>query len=72
MSSPRIDELKAEGDTLYRQGDFQMAHFKYSEAIKLDSKNAILFSNRAASSLNLKEWVFLDQPSCKTRFFSLI
>ncbi|KAL6307637.1 TPR-like protein [Sparassis latifolia] len=64
MSSPseqsktKAEELKIEGNALQRKGDYRGAHTKYSEAIKFNSENAILFANRAAASLSMKE--FLD------------
>jgi len=58
---PRVNEhaevLKKEGNDLHLKGQYKAAYRKYSEAIKIDSKNAIYYANRAASSLELKECV---------------
>ncbi|KAK7063882.1 TPR-region domain-containing protein [Favolaschia claudopus] len=55
------EEKLAEGvyslDNAYMPADMA-AYEKYSEAIKEDSKNAVLYANRAATSLSMKE--FLD------------
>ncbi|KAI0761195.1 hypothetical protein BD413DRAFT_607270 [Trametes elegans] len=45
--------LKAEGNALFVKKDFTGGYNKYTEAVKLDEKNAILYSNRAACSLGL-------------------
>lgn len=51
IQEAKVDQLKAEG---FVQKYFRKAHFKYSEAIKLDG-------NRAASALSMKEYVTIDQ-----------
>lgn len=50
----KADRLKAEGNTLFAKNDFAGAYKKYTEALKHDDKNPILYSNRAACSLGLK------------------
>ncbi|EMD42333.1 hypothetical protein CERSUDRAFT_90950 [Gelatoporia subvermispora B] len=50
-----VAALKAEGNALYTAGNFQEAYSKYSEAIQLDGGNAVLYANRAAASMALKE-----------------
>ncbi|KAJ7141384.1 hypothetical protein C8R44DRAFT_245671 [Mycena epipterygia] len=42
------EELKAAGNTLFASHDYRGAAAKYSEAIAVDSHNAVLYSNRAA------------------------
>ncbi|KAG6841567.1 hypothetical protein C0991_009602 [Blastosporella zonata] len=49
--------LKTEGNALHVSGHFQEAYAKYSEAIKQDPKNPILWANRAASSLSMKKYL---------------
>ena len=59
MSSPsssQADSLKAEGNALFGQGDLAGAYEKYTEALKHDDKNAILYSNRAACCLGLNRY----------------
>ena len=54
MASPTEAEvLKAEGNALFLKNDFAAAYQKYSAAIKLDNKNAVLYCNRAACSFGL-------------------
>ena len=52
-----VDKVKAEGDALFAQKRFKEAYVKYSDAIKLDGNNAILYGNRAASALSMNEYV---------------
>ena len=54
--SEKAAQLKAEGNALYVAKDFALATVKYTEAIALDGKNAILFANRAACRLALGQW----------------
>ena len=49
----RAAQLKDEGNKLYVGKDYAAAYGKYSEAIDLDSKNAVLYANRAACSLTM-------------------
>ena len=51
--------LKAQGNELYRKLEYSAAHRKYTEAIELNPKNAVLYANRAAVLLALKKWVIL-------------
>ncbi|KZT06256.1 TPR-like protein [Laetiporus sulphureus 93-53] len=47
-------DLKAEGNALYIKQDYAAAYKKYSDAIAIDDKNAVLYANRAACSVGLK------------------
>ncbi|KAH9846628.1 hypothetical protein C2E23DRAFT_890715 [Lenzites betulinus] len=49
--------LKAEGNALFLKGNFSRAYEKYSQAIKHDDGNAILYCNRAACSLGLNRYI---------------
>lgn len=61
MSLPQEAEtLKAEGNALYTQGDHNGAIKKYTAAINIASDNAILFANRAASRLALKQFFYFS------------
>jgi len=53
----KVQNLKAEGDGLFAQKKYKKAYVKYTQAIELDSSNAILYANRAASALSMKECV---------------
>ncbi|KAG2128642.1 uncharacterized protein EDB93DRAFT_1184074 [Suillus bovinus] len=48
MSEPTAVQLKDEGNELFRQQDYIGALAKYTQAIALDDKNAVLHANRAA------------------------
>ncbi|KAF7303081.1 TPR-REGION domain-containing protein [Mycena kentingensis (nom. inval.)] len=55
-----LDALKAEGNSLFQEGEFSAAYKKYTEAIdKRPSGNtlAVLYSNRAACALKLKDYL---------------
>ncbi|KAL1951228.1 hypothetical protein VTO73DRAFT_377 [Trametes versicolor] len=52
------EKLKAEGNALHLKGDHAGARSKYTEAIALDGANAVLYANRAAAYIALKQ--FLD------------
>lgn len=53
----RIEELKAEGNSLHAQQKYQEAYDKYTEAIILAPNNAVLYFNRAAASIHMKGYV---------------
>jgi hypothetical protein len=58
-TTSKAEQLKAEGNALYGSRKYKAAYAKYSEAIKTDPKNAILFANRAACSIEMKRSVLL-------------
>lgn len=47
--------LKDQGNLLYKEGDFLKAAAAYTKAIKQDSANPVLFSNRSAALLKLNK-----------------
>jgi hypothetical protein len=51
--------LKEEGNQLFAAKKFVEASDKYSEAIRHDSDNPLLWANRATCALNLKEYVYV-------------
>ncbi|KAH9921448.1 uncharacterized protein B0H18DRAFT_880151 [Fomitopsis serialis] len=53
-NAARAQELKAEGNTLFGQGEYTTASAKYAEALQHDDQSAILYANRAACSLHLR------------------
>lgn len=53
-TSERAASLKAEGNALFKAKDHRGAYEKYTQAISLDDKNAILYCNRSACSLALQ------------------
>lgn len=48
-------DLKAEGNALFAKGQWVLASVKYTDAITLDNENAVLWANRAACRLHLKQ-----------------
>ena len=40
---PSVEELKVEGNALYKQGQYLKAAASYSKAIKLDKENGVLY-----------------------------
>ncbi|KAI0688061.1 hypothetical protein C8T65DRAFT_675215 [Cerioporus squamosus] len=54
--SSTAEQLKAAGNALFVKNDFSGAYKKYTEALKHDSGNAILYCNRAACSLGLNRY----------------
>ncbi|KAJ1832680.1 hypothetical protein LPJ63_003351 [Coemansia sp. RSA 2711] len=49
-------ELKAQGDSAYRQGQFAQAVAHYTDAIKADSTNPTVLTNRAMALLKLERF----------------
>ncbi len=63
----QAERLKTEGNALFVKNDFTGAYQKYTEAIKYDKKNAILYCNRAACAFGLNRYPIHDQiqPACE-------
>lgn len=60
MSSQDVAEvLKSEGNALFAKKEWARASVKYTEAIAVNENNAVLWANRAACRLQLKESEFL-------------
>ncbi|KAM5537059.1 hypothetical protein V8D89_009205 [Ganoderma adspersum] len=49
--------LKAEGNALFLKNDFTAAYQKYTDAIQLDTNNAVLYCNRAACAFGLGRYM---------------
>ncbi|WZN66970.1 hypothetical protein HKI87_17g85420 [Chloropicon roscoffensis] len=49
------EDLKQEGNALYKQGLYLKAAATYTSAIKLDKNNGVLYSNRSAALLQLNK-----------------
>ncbi|KAJ7361327.1 hypothetical protein DFH08DRAFT_371025 [Mycena albidolilacea] len=55
-----VEGLKAQGNALHMQGNYRAAYQKYSEAIQENPDGtllAVLYANRAASCLAMKEYL---------------
>ncbi|KAJ3971543.1 hypothetical protein EV361DRAFT_910723 [Lentinula raphanica] len=61
----KVATLNSEGNTLFKNADYVAAAAKYTAALDIDQKNAILFSNRAACWLSLN--LYLDALSDATK-----
>lgn len=46
-------KLKEEGNKYFAVQDFKKAYDRYTEGLRLDDKNAVLYANRAACCLAL-------------------
>ncbi|KAG2143156.1 hypothetical protein BD769DRAFT_1037172 [Suillus cothurnatus] len=57
MSESTAVQLKDEGNELFRRQDYVGALAKYTEAIALDDKNAVLYANRAACNHALNKYL---------------
>lgn len=57
MSEPTAAQLKDEGNELFKKQDYVGAIIKYTEAIGLDDKNAVLYANRAACNHALNKYL---------------
>lgn len=53
----KAEQFKAEGNNFHKSGQYQAAYDKYSEAIKEDPKNAILWANRAVRAIAMKKYM---------------
>ncbi|KAL0575570.1 hypothetical protein V5O48_006414 [Marasmius crinis-equi] len=53
----RAKKLKDEGNAFFSQKDYQSASTKYTEAIALDKSNPVLYANRSACRLHLKQYL---------------
>jgi stress-induced-phosphoprotein 1 len=50
-----VTRLKEEGNAFFAKKDYLEASIKYTEAIAVDGSNAVLYSNRAACRLAMKQ-----------------
>lgn len=57
MSEPTATQLKDKGNELFKKQDYVGAIIKYTEAIALDDKNAVLYANRAACHHALNKYL---------------
>lgn len=49
------DSLKNEGNALFKKGNFERAVEKYTQAIEMEPKSAVLHANRAMAHLKLEK-----------------
>ncbi|KAK7029548.1 hypothetical protein VNI00_014425 [Paramarasmius palmivorus] len=65
MPTERAKKLKDEGNALFAKEDYKAAVQKYTQAIALDDKNAILYANRAACRLGMKRYMDAGMDAAK-------
>lgn len=53
---PTADDFKAKGNEAFKNKEFVKAAKIYRDAIALDPKSAVLYSNRAQCFLNMNDW----------------
>ncbi|KZP22801.1 hypothetical protein FIBSPDRAFT_890151 [Athelia psychrophila] len=58
-------ELKEEGNKLYAQKNYSEAYQKYTAAIAEDTKNPVLYANRAACSMGQKMYTLARDDAQK-------
>lgn len=52
----QAEQLKNQGNKHFKDGDYDSAETLYSQAIQKNSKNPLLFTNRANARLKLEKW----------------
>lgn len=52
----QAETLKNQGNTQFKNGDYEAAEALYSQAIQKNSHNPLLFTNRANARLKLERW----------------
>ncbi|ESO87615.1 hypothetical protein LOTGIDRAFT_127724, partial [Lottia gigantea] len=60
------EELKKKGNECMKAGNHTEAVFHYTHAIKIESKNAILYSNRSAAFLKIEQFYLAIQDARKS------
>jgi STIP1 family protein 1 len=50
------EQLKERGNTHFKRGEYNNAITLYSQAIQQNSRNPVLYTNRANARLKLEEW----------------
>jgi STIP1 family protein 1 len=56
MSLYQAEQLKEQGNSFFKRGEYEEAIVKYSQAIQQNSNNPLLYTNRANARLKSKLW----------------
>ncbi|PSN63775.1 U-box-domain-containing protein [Corynespora cassiicola Philippines] len=56
MAEYAAEQLKNKGNAYFKNGEYEEAETLYSQAIQKNSKNPLLFTNRANARLKLEKW----------------
>jgi len=56
MSAHHANQLKEQGNALFKQGEYERAVNLYSQAIQQTPSNPLLYTNRANARIKLKLW----------------
>lgn len=64
-ATERAEDLKNRGNELFRSGRYQQAAEQYTEAVKLDPKNALVFSNRSLTHVKLSDYPSALADACR-------
>nr|POE54550.1 acetylesterase [Quercus suber] len=56
MASYQADQLKEQGNTAFKNQDYETAEALYTQAIQKYSRNQFIFTNRANARLKLQKW----------------
>lgn len=50
------EQLKNQGNAKFKEGEYEAAEALYSQAIMKNSRNPLLFTNRANARLKMEKW----------------
>lgn len=60
------EQLKNQGNLHFKEGEYAQAETLYSQAIQKNSRNPLLFTNRANARLKQEKWEGVIDDCCKS------